>query len=113
MGGEGLAERLRRAEEDMTIEGGEGAIFKDEILERVAEPLCLWRCPRPFDFALFEASFTSRAENAERFPVLSYFLEKQVELVSLRRLPEFYRWIDCMMQRFDRSIDRDAARDTT
>merc|ERR1711964_437262 len=51
--------------------------------------------------------------NAELFPVLSTFFEKKAEMLSLRHLPSFFRWLDLVMERFDKNIDRSAARTVT
>ena len=134
--GDGIAERLREIEARFTDEDSEGAIFKEELLERrvavaagagaggaagagggvgaLATPHAampaLWTYTRPFSFAHFEAAFSNTQENAELYPVLSAFLEKQSEIVSLKHMPSFFRYIDLVMERFDKSIDHEGAR---
>jgi hypothetical protein len=79
---------------------------------RAAMP-ALWMYTRPFSFEHFEAAFANTQENAELFPVLSAFLEKRSVMTSLQHLPAFFRYIDLVMERFDKSIDHAGSRSMT
>ena len=73
----------------------------------------LWMYKRPFSFDHFEAAFTRTELNAESYPVLSAFLDKKAEMLSLRHLPAFFRWLDLAMERFDKNVDHETARKLT
>lgn len=118
---EGLSDRLQELESHFSEAGDEGAIFKEELLERFdvnaidsAERKStqpgLWLHKRPFSFAHFASSLTRNEQLPEQYPVLSAFLEKSAEMASLRHLPQFFRWLSLLMQRYDKRLDRNSGR---
>lgn len=121
---EGKAQRLRDIESKYSQANDEGAIFKDELLERYNVSAVsadvrrlgmpgLWLYKRPFTFDHFEASFMRNPALAEQYPVLSELFKKQSELMALRHLPQVFRWLELLMERLDKRIDRMTARETS
>eukprot|EP01043_Picozoa_sp_COSAG02_P085269 COSAG02_NODE_22946_length_735_cov_0.721698_1_plen_140_part_00 len=45
--------------------------------------------------------------------MLSAFLEKSAELASLRHLPQFFRWLGLLMERYDKRLDRESGQSLT
>ena len=45
--------------------------------------------------------------------MLSTFLRNQKDMLPLRHMPAFFRWLDLVMERFDMSIDHPTARSIT
>ena len=124
LAGEGKAARLREIEGRYMDANDEGAVFKDELQERtdvgalnaaVRQAACpgLWRFRRAFTFEHFQASFLRDPKLAESHPVLSELLSRQSELSALRHLPQLFRWLELLMQRNDKRLDRKTARSTT
>jgi hypothetical protein len=122
---EGKARRLQAIEKRHSQEDGdEGQLFKTELLERydvasvttavrAAAMPGLWLCQRAFTFDHFEASFQREPANGERYPVLDSLLARRAELAALRHLPRVFRWLELLMERLDKRIDRSHARQTT
>eukprot|EP01052_Picozoa_sp_SAG31_P002292 SAG31_NODE_80_length_27188_cov_42.623869_7_plen_2406_part_00 len=119
--GEGKAQRLRDIESKYASADDEGALFKDELLERfdvssfaVAERRRslpgLWLYKRPFSFERFVASFQRDQAHAENYPLLSTFFERQETLLAVRHMPQVFRWLELLMERYDKRIDHASAR---
>ena len=70
----------------------------------------LWLYKRPFNFKRFVASFQRDQANAESFPLLSTFFERQETLLATRHMPQVFRCLELLMERFDKRIDHESAR---
>lgn len=112
---------------DTDAQGGSGA-FMSELLEaydvdalspdirRTSAP-ALWLCSRPFSLDHFTTQLTLQAAAATtelgRHTVLSTFLAEEPQMRGLQHLPAALRWLRLLMARFNRRLDRGAARETT
>ena len=117
---DGLGDRLREIEAGFSQQGDEGAAFKEELLERfevsslapaarLAKMPGLWVYRRPFSFVHFDAAFKRSPELDEQYPVLASFLEARADRLALQHMPAFFRWLELVINWFDRSIDRQTA----
>jgi hypothetical protein len=119
---DGLADRLRALEARYSGSADEGAVFQEELLERLELASLgsaqragglpgLWGYKRAFSFAHFAASLSRSEHLPEQYPVLSAFLEKQTQLRALRHLPQFFKWLGLLMERYDKRLDKAAGRE--
>jgi len=122
-----LEERLEKANDRFNPQGDEGdsgGAFFAEIQEkfevealsadqRRREMPALWGYRRPFSFDHFSMSLNMLAKQKERHFLLATFLEQEKELRSLCHLPAVFKWLQLLLKRYNRRLDRMAARELT
>jgi hypothetical protein len=73
----------------------------------------LWRFRRPFSYEHFANALNMHPDGASKLAVLKSFIEKEAQLRALQHLPAVFKWTRMVMKRYNRKLDRAAARAIT
>uniref|UniRef100_A0A7S0DVA6 Uncharacterized protein n=1 Tax=Amorphochlora amoebiformis TaxID=1561963 RepID=A0A7S0DVA6_9EUKA len=121
----GVGARLEIANKMYSSQSEEEAeVFTQELMERIdvkTTPVkmrqeyfpALWRYRSPFSLEDYTMELNINEENKAAYPVLSAFLSGEANLRALRHFPAAIEFQTLCLQKFNRSMTKDAARKLT